>query len=140
MENPKDAKTFTEVDPALDEIASKVVDAAFKVHSKLGPGLLENAYEACLAYEITQKGLRIEQQKPLPLVYESVKLNVGFRIDLLVEDRLIVEIKAVDSFAPIHEAQVLTYLRLMDQPLALLINFNTRFIKNGLRRIVLSKK
>ena len=131
-------KSFEEVDSGLDKIASQVVDAAFKVHTSLGPGLLENAYEACLAHEIRQKGLKVEQQVDLPLVYGDVRLNVGYRLDLLVEKRLIVEVKTVDSLLPIHKAQVLTYLKLSKLQLALLINFNSYVLKHGLKRVVLS--
>ncbi len=95
-------KHFKEVDAELDEIAKRVVDAAFKVHFNLGPGLLENAYEACLVYEIGAKGLKVEKQVELPLDYKTVHLNVGYRIDLLVENRLIVEVKAVESLLPVH--------------------------------------
>ena len=129
---------FEEVDAELDELASQVVDAAFKVHSNLGPGLLENSYEACLAFEINKRGLKVEQQVGLPLIYESIQLNVGYRLDLLVEKRLIVEVKAVESLLPIHKAQVLTYLKLSKLQLALLINFNSYVLKQGLKRIVLS--
>jgi GxxExxY protein len=101
-------KQFKEVGPELDKVAKQVVDAAFKVHFNLGPGLLENAYEACLAYEIGEKGLKVEQQVAVPLTYQKVRLNVGFRIDLLVEDKLVVEIKAADSLLPVHRAQVIT--------------------------------
>jgi len=107
-----------------------------KVHSALGPGLLESAYEACLAYELIRAGVYAETQKPLPLVYQTVKLECGYRIDLLVERKLIVEVKAVDALAEIHFAQVLTYLRLSDLRLALLLNFNVVHMKDGIRRIV----
>ena len=131
-------RAFEEVDAELDELASQVVDAAFKVHSNLGPGLLENSYEACLAFEISKRGLKVEQQVGLPLVYETIQLNVGYRLDLLVEKRLIVEVKAVEFLLPIHKAQVLTYLKLSKLQLALLINFNSYVLKQGLKRIVLS--
>ena len=107
-----------------------------KVHSALGPGLLESAYEACLQYELIRSGLRVEAQKPLPLVYESVKLECGYRIDLLVEGKLIIEVKAMEALAEIHFAQVLTYLRVSGLRLALLLNFNVVHMKDGIRRIV----
>jgi len=107
-----------------------------RVHTALGPGLLESAYEACLQYELIKLGLRVEAQKPLPLVYESVKLECGYRVDLLVEGKLIIEVKAVDALAEIHFAQVLTYLRLSNLRLALLLNFNVVHMKDGIRRIV----
>jgi len=102
----------------------------------LGPGLLESAYEACLAFELGRRGLNVEQQKPLPLIYETVKLECGYRIDLLVEGLVVVEIKSVDALAPIHEAQVMSYLKLSGCKLALLINFNVRVLKDGIRRFV----
>ncbi len=107
-----------------------------RVHSALGPGLLESAYEACLQYELIKSGLRVEAQKPLPLVYHSVKLECGYRVDLLVESRLIIEVKAIEALAEIHFAQVLTYLRLSNLRLALLLNFNVVHMKDGIRRIV----
>ena len=131
-------KHFKEVDSELDEIATKVVDAAFKVHFNLGPGLLENAYEACLEYETQEKGLKVERQMALPLNYQKVRLDAGFRVDLLVENRLIIEVKAVESLLPVHRAQVITYLRLSGNQLGFLINFNAPTLKKGLERIVLS--
>lgn len=131
-------KNFQEVDPELDKIATKVVDAAFKVHFNLGPGLLENAYEACLAYEISEKGLRVERQVEMPLSYQKVRLDVGYRIDLLVEDQLIIEVKAVESLLPVHRAQVITYLKLSGNQLGFLMNFNAPVLKKGLERIVFS--
>ena len=107
-----------------------------KVHSALGPGLLESAYEACLHYELMKSGLRVVAQKPLPLVYESVKLECGYRVDLLVESKLIIEVKSIEALAEIHFAQVLTYLRLSDLRLALLLNFNVVHMKDGIRRVV----
>src|SRR5216684_3983184 len=107
-----------------------------KVHSALGPGLLESAYEACLQYELIKSGLRVEAQKPLPLVCESVKLECGYRVDLLVEGKLIIEVKSVEALAEIHFAQVLTYLRLSGLRLALLLNFNVVQLKQGIKRVV----
>ena len=119
-----------------NELSRLVVGCAMRVHSALGPGLLESAYEACLNYELIKSGLRVEAQKPLPLVYQTVKLECGYRVDLLVEGKLIVEVKSVEALAEIHFAQVLTYLRLSDLRLALLLNFNVVHMKDGIRRIV----
>jgi GxxExxY protein len=110
--------------------------AQCEVHTALGPGLLESAYEACLQFELIKSGLQVEAQKPLPLVYESVKLECGYRVDLLVERKLIIEVKSIEALAEIHFAQVLTYLRLSDLRLALLLNFNVVHMKDGIRRIV----
>ncbi len=120
-----------------EEVFKQVLDCAFKVHSALGPGLLESAYEECLCYEIRQSGLFVEKQKPLPLVYNEVRLEVGYRIDLMVENQVIVEIKSVELLNEVHLAQVLTYLRLSDCKLALLVNFNVLHLKNGIKRIIL---
>ena len=119
-----------------NELSHLAVGCAMRVHSALGPGLLESAYEACLRFELIKAGLNVEAQKPLPLVYESVKLECGYRIDLLVEGKLIIEVKSVEALAEIHFAQVLTYLRLSDLRLALLLNFNVVHMKDGIRRIV----
>ena len=120
----------------LNGITEEIIGAAIQVHRVLGPGLLESAYEACLAFELGRRGLNVEQQKPLPLIYETVKLECGYRIDLLVEGLVVVEIKSVDALAPIHEAQVMSYLKLSGCKLALLINFNVRVLKDGIRRFV----
>lgn len=119
-----------------NEISKIVVDCALKVHKALGPGLLESPYEECMNYELVKSGLKVEKQKPLPLVYEEVKLEVGYRIDLLIENKLIIEIKSVESLNDIHLAQVLTYLKLSNIKLGLLINFNVALIKNGIKRVV----
>ena len=119
-----------------NELSHLVVGCALRVHSALGPGLLESAYEACLQYELIKSGLRVEAQKPLPLVYQTVKLECGYRVDLLVEGKLIIEVKAMEALAEIHFAQVLTYLGLSDLRLALLLNFNVVHMKDGIRRIV----
>ena len=119
-----------------NELSHLVVGCAMRVHSALGPGLLESAYEACLQFELIKSGLKVEAPKPLPLVYESVKLECGYRVDLLVESKLIIEVKSVEALADIHFAQVLTYLRLSDLRLALLLNFNVVHMKDGIRRIV----
>jgi len=119
----------------IDRIAKEVVDAAFKVHSNLGPGLLESAYEACLAHELTKRGYRVERQKAQPVIYEGLEIEVGCRLDLLVEDLIIIELKAVEQLAPIHQAQLLTYLKLSSKQLGFLVNFNVPLIKDGIRRI-----
>jgi GxxExxY protein len=120
----------------LNQLTENIIGSAIEVHRALGPGLLESAYEACLAFELTQRGLKIEQQKPLPLIYRKVKLDCGYRLDLLVENKVIVEIKAVESLAPIHQAQLLSYLKLSGCCVGLLINFNVKVLKNGIRRLV----
>ncbi|MBQ0909156.1 GxxExxY protein [Flavobacterium sp. F-328] len=119
-----------------DELSKIVFDCALKVHKRLGPGLLESSYEACLFYELNKLGLNVVKQKPLPLVYEEVKLDIGCRIDIIVEDKLILEIKSVDALNDIHFAQLLTYLKLTNCKLGLLINFNVVLIKDGIKRIV----
>lgn len=118
------------------EIARQIVDAAYKVHTTLGPGLLESAYEAVLAYELKRRGLQIVCQQPVPLDYEGVRLEVGYRVDVIVEDKVIIEIKSVETTAPVHYKQLLTYLRLADKRLGLLINFGAPLIKDGIRRVV----
>lgn len=119
-----------------NQIAASVVDAAYKIHTTLGPGLLESVYEATLEYELKKRGLHVAQQVALPVYYEEIKLNVGFRIDLLVNDKVIIEIKSVEALAPIHRKQLETYLRLTDLRLGLLINFNVELIKHGIQRVV----
>jgi len=119
-----------------EEIFKNVLDCCFKVHSSLGPGLLESAYEECLYYEISKTGLKVQKQKPLPLVYQEIRLDAGYRVDLFVEQLVIVEIKAVEMLADIHLAQILTYLKLSGSPIGLLINFNVRHLKDGIKRVV----
>jgi len=121
----------------LDRVTEAIIGASIDVHRELGPGLLESTYEACLAYELVQRGLKVERQKPLPVVYKGLKLDIGYRVDLLVEDRVIVELKAVDRLEPIHEAQLLSYLRLSGCKVGLLINFNVRVLRDGLKRLIL---
>ena len=121
-----------------NEIGTLILDAAFEVHKTLGPGLLESSYEHCLAYELLNKGLRTALQKPLPLVYKETKLECGYRIDLLVEDKVIVEVKAVEAIHDIHLAQVLTYLKLTNCKLGYLLNFNVVQLKSGVKRVVLN--
>jgi GxxExxY protein len=120
----------------INEVSGQIVDAAMRVHTALGPGLLESAYEACLAYELRQRGLEVATQVGLPVVYGGVRLDVGYRLDLLVQGLVIVEIKAVDKLAPIHGAQLLSYLRLSGKRLGLLINFHVPHLKDGIRRLV----
>ena len=119
-----------------NQLSNIVIGCAIKVHSALGPGLLESAYQECLFYELRRAGLGVEKQKPLPLVYESVKLECGYRVDLLVEGKLIIEIKSVEALTDVHFAQVLTYLKLSNCRLALLINFNVVQLKQGIKRVV----
>ena len=120
----------------LNRITESIIGAAIEVHRALGPGLLESAYEACLTFELAQRGLKVEQQKPLPVVYREVKLDCGYRLDLLVEEAVIVEVKAVDRLMPIHQAQLLSYLKLSGCKVGLVINFNVKVLKDGIRRLV----
>jgi GxxExxY protein len=119
-----------------NEIATIIVDCCYKVHTSLGPGLLESVYEEILTYELLKKNLKIKRQHPIPVVYETIKLDLGFRADLIVEDKVVIEIKSVEAIAPVHGKQVLTYLKLTDKKLGLLVNFNEALIKDGIRRIV----
>lgn len=120
----------------INTVSGQVVDAAIRVHSALGPGLLESAYEACLAHELRKRGLKVLTQVALPVVYDGATIDVGYRIDLLVEDGVIVELKAVEKVAPIHEAQLLSYLKLSGHKLGLLINFHVLHLKDGVKRMV----
>ncbi len=120
----------------LNKTTETIIGAAIQVHRTLGPGLLESAYESCLAYELRKRGFAVEQQKAVPLVYEQVKLDCGYRMDLLVEHSIVVEVKSVEALAPIHEAQTLSYLRLSGSKLALLINFNVLVLRDGIRRFI----
>jgi len=119
-----------------NEIAKIIVDASFKVHTKLGPGLFESVYETVLAYELEKRGLSITQQRPIPILYEDLVFDEGFRADIIVEDTVIVELKSVETIAPVHKKQLLTYLRLSDRKLGLLINFGAPLIKDGIFRVV----
>lgn len=121
----------------IDVVARQIVDAAFTVHKALGPGLLENVYEVCLVHELRKRGLRTDHQVTLPVVYDNIRLDAGLRLDLLVEETVIVELKAVERLLPVHKAQVLTYLKLTGRRLGLLINFNVPVIKDGIHRIAL---
>jgi len=118
-----------------NEISKIIFDCALKVHRALGPGLLESAYEACLFYELKKANVKVEKQKPLPLIYEDVNLEIGYRIDLIVENKVIIEIKSVEALNDVHLAQVLTYLKLTGCKLGMLINFNVTLIKRGIRRV-----
>jgi len=136
--NHQDTKTPRKpVSDELDEVARQVVDAVFAVHSTLGPGLLESVYETCLVHELVKRGVKAVRQVVLPIHYDGVRLDTGFRLDFLVEDCLVVELKAVESLLPVHEAQLLTYLKLSGHRLGLLINFNVPLIKDGIKRLAL---
>ena len=119
-----------------NEISEIILGAAFKVHTALGPGLLESAYQECLYYELKKRNLKVEKEKPLPLIYEDVKLEIGYRVDLLVENKVIVELKSVEALNDVHLAQVLTYLKLSECKLGLLMNFNVKSLKLGIKRVV----
>jgi GxxExxY protein len=134
---PRFGEKFPVISSDTNRIAKEVVDSAFKVHSTLGPGLLESVYEICLAHELSKRGLKFQTQAMFPIVYDGARLDAGLRMDLLVEDQLIVEIKAVEAILPVFEAQLLTYLKLTNMRLGLLINFNVPQIKDGIKRIIL---
>ncbi len=119
----------------LNEVSGLIVDTAVQIHMRLGPGLLESVYERILAYELTQRGLNVEQQVPVPIVYRSLRFEEGFRADLIVEKSVIVELKSVEKLSPVHGKQLLTYLKLMDYRLGLLINFGAPLLKDGIKRI-----
>ena len=142
--NHQDTKTPSEertlvipVSADLDLIASKTVASIFEVHTELGPGLLESVYECCLLNELHRRGLTVEAQVPLPIIYKDCKIDAGLRLDLLIEDELVVELKAVETLLDVHTAQMLTYLKLSKRRLGLLVNFNVPLIKHGIRRIAL---
>ncbi|MBI9057875.1 MAG: GxxExxY protein [Labilibaculum sp.] len=120
----------------VDQITDQIIKAAMKVHSSLGPGLLESAYSACLYYELLKAGLKVEKEKALPLIYDEVKLDCGYRIHLFVEDQVVVELKSIVSFKDIHLAQTLTYLKLADRRVGLMINFNVEKLKYGIKRVI----
>ena len=119
-----------------NDIAKQIVDVAFKIHTTYGPGLLESVYETIMAYEVQKRGLKVTRQQPIPLVHESIRMNVGFRADLIVESKVVVEVKSIELIAAVHKKQLLTYLRLTDKKLGLLINFNVDLIRNGITRVV----
>lgn len=118
----------------LDEISGAIVDAAMKVHTHLGPGLLESSYEACLVHELRKRGLSVDAQVPLPILYDGVRLDAAYRLDLLVEGQVVVELKSVEQLLPIHEAQLMSYLKLSGLKVGLLINFNVVHLRDGIRR------
>ena len=120
----------------LNKISETIIGCAIKVHKVLGPGLLENTYEVCLIHELNKADLKVQSQVALPVIYDGIKLDAGYRIDLLVEDLVIVELKAIDTLLPIHEAQLLSYLKLSDKKLGLLINFNVKLLINGVKRLM----
>jgi len=119
-----------------NELSKMIIGCAIEVHKQLGPGLLESAYQECMFYELKQIGLKVQKEKPMPIVYKEVKLDHGYRIDLLVEEKVVIEIKTVDAFNEVHTAQVLTYLKLGNYKLGLLLNFQTTMLKNGIKRII----
>jgi GxxExxY protein len=120
-----------------DQITHEILDSAYKVHTKLGPGLLESAYRTCLSYELRKKGLKVEEEKPLPIIYEEVRLECGYRLDMLVENEVVVELKTVEAFSDVHIAQVLTYLRFSEKHVGLLLNFYVKSLKDGIKRVSL---
>lgn len=119
-----------------NELSKIIVDACFKIHTKLGPGLLESVYEEILAYELKKAGLKIQRQQGLPVIYDELKMDLGFRADLIAEDKLIIELKSIEAIAPVHLKQLLTYLKITGIKLGLLINFNEALIKDGIKRVV----
>ena len=119
-----------------NEISKIVVDCCFKVHTQLGPGLLESVYEEVMSYELMKRGLKIERQKGVPVIYDNIKMELGFRADLIVDDKVIIELKSIEAIAPVHMKQLLTYLKLKGLKLGLLVNFNEALIKDGIKRIV----
>lgn len=124
----------------VNKLTEKIIGAAIEVHRHLGPGLLESTYEACLLYELEQRGLRVERQKSLPVVYKEVQLEQGYRIDLLVENAVVVELKTVEGIAAVHEAQILSYLKLSGCQVGLLLNFNVKLLKDGIHRFAMSRR
>lgn len=118
----------------INQLTEKIIGCAIEVHKRLGPGLLESGYEECLSYELQSIGLKIDRQVAVPVVYKDIKLECGYRIDILVEDTVIIELKSIEAFAPVHEAQILTYLKFAQKTIGLLINFNVTLLKNGLKR------
>ena len=128
---------FSKPTQKQESILKSTLDSCFRVHTQLGPGLLESAYEQCLAHELNKKGHQVKVQQPMPLVYDEIKLDAGYRIDLFVDKEIIVELKSVDALAPIHMAQILTYMKLAEVKLGLLVNFNVKHLKDGIKRVVL---
>jgi len=124
---------------ALNRLTEQIIGAAIEVHRHLGPGLPESAYGTCLAYELERLGLKVERQKPLPLVYKEIHLDQGYRVDLLVADQVVVELKVVDTLTPVHEAQVLSYLKFSGCKVGLLVNFDVKLLKDGIRRFIMTR-
>ncbi len=129
-------KTQSSQRQELEIIGRGIVDCCLTVHKSLGPGLLESAYEECLAYELVEAGFDVKRQAPMPLIYKDVKMEMGYRIDLLIENRIIIEVKAVEALHDVHLAQILTYLKLAEKQLGFLVNFNVPLMRNGIRRVV----
>jgi GxxExxY protein len=127
---------FEKIIPEIQALSYKIIGLAIEVHKQLGPGLLESAYQECLFYVIKKAGLKVEKEKSLPIIYKEIELNQGYRIDLLVEDKLVIELKTVDSYISVHYAQILTYLKLGKYPLGLLINYNSIILKNSIKRFI----
>jgi GxxExxY protein len=127
---------LSKISEDLDSLSYKIIGLAIEVHRQLGPGLLESAYQQCLYYEIKKAGLKVEKEITLPIVYKEIKLDQGYRIDLLIEDKLVIELKTVESFTSIHFAQILTYLKLGNYPLGLLINYNSKILRNNIKRFI----
>ncbi|MFA5263631.1 MAG: GxxExxY protein [Opitutaceae bacterium] len=123
-----------------DELTKRIIGAAMKVHTSLGPGLLESAYEACLCFELQKAGIKVERQKKLPIIYEELRLEEGYRIDILVDGQIVVELKAISKLEPVHEAQLLSYLRLSNCKLGLLLNFHVAHMRDGIRRVINSRQ
>ncbi|MGG7033760.1 MAG: GxxExxY protein [Flavobacterium sp.] len=126
----------TEIHEELNALSYKVIGLAIEVHRHLGPGLLESAYQECLYYELKNAGLKIEKEKTLPIIYKDIQLDHGYRIDLLVENKIVIELKTVESFTDVHFAQILTYLKLGEYPLGLLMNFDSKILKNNIKRFI----
>jgi len=127
---------FSKIPDELDKISYIIIGLAIEVHRNLGPGLLESAYKECLFYEIKNEGLVVEKEKALPIIYKNLKLEHGYRIDLLVENKLVIELKTVENFTPVHYAQILTYLKLGKYPLGLLLNYNSKILRNNIKRFI----
>lgn len=136
MPELEDPKTIDFTNRPHDALTQKIIGAAIEVHRALGPGLLESSYEACLVFELLQVGLKVERQKGIPIQYKEVKLDCGYRLDLLVEEKIILEVKSVEELTKIHEAQLVTYLKLSGCQVGLLMNFNVRILRQGIRRII----
>ena len=130
---------FSNISEDLNKISYTIIGLTIEVHKHLGPGLLESAYQECLYFEIKNEGLIVEKEKSLPIIYKGLKLEQGYRIDLLIENKLVIELKTVDNFTPVHYAQILTYLKLGKYPLGLLINYNSKILRNNIKRFINTK-